>query len=199
MIKDIKVAVIQAKVPKSKIDGEIQVKKIVAQASTNADIVGLPEDCVANYDDVRNGYDALSFLSTVAKQNNVYLFGATTVLESDGLHNKGFLFDRSGKLLVTHDKIVLTPIEEKDGVVAGKTIEVFDTEFGKMAILVCKDSFHRYAAWFFDKIKKAGADVVLIPSYSLNVSKRSIELWVDSLKAVAKWFDGSRNNWFKCD
>jgi len=190
MIKDIKVSVIQAKVPKSKIDGEIQVKKLVSEAVIgNVDIVGLPEDCVANYDDVRNGYDALSFLSTIAKENNVYLFGATAVLETDGLHNKGFLFDRTGKLLVTHDKIVLTPGEEKDGVIAGKTIEVFDTEFGKMAILVCKDSFHRYAAWFFDKIKKAGADVVLIPSYSLNVSQRSVELWVDSLKAVAKWFD----------
>ena len=58
-----------------------------------------------------------------------------------------------------------------------------------MSILVCKDSFHRYAAWFFDKLRKAGADIVLIPSYSLNVSKRSTELWTDSLKALAKWFD----------
>jgi predicted amidohydrolase len=58
-----------------------------------------------------------------------------------------------------------------------------------MAILVCKDSFHRYASWFFDKLRKAGADIILVPSYSLNVSKRSLELWVDSLKALSKWFD----------
>lgn len=54
---------------------------------------------------------------------------------------------------------------------------------------MCKDSFHRYAAWFFDKLRKAGADIILIPSYSLNVSKRSLELWTDSIKALSKWFD----------
>ena len=52
-----------------------------------------------------------------------------------------------------------------------------------------KDTFHRYAPWFFNELRKSAADIVLVPSYSLNVSKRSIELWVDSLKAQAKWFD----------
>lgn len=190
MKKNIKVVAIQARVPKDKNEGEAQVGRLVREATKEpVDMVGLPEDCVASYSDVRNGYDALSFLSSVAKENKVYLFGATAVKEGDGIHNRGFLFDREGNLITHHDKVVLTPPEEKDGIVAGKTLEVFDTEFGKMAILVCKDSFHRYAAWFFDKLRKAGADIILIPSYSLNVSKRSVELWVDSLKALAKWFD----------
>lgn len=190
MKKDIKVVAIQAKVPKDKTEGEAQIRRLVKEAVKEPiDMVGLPEDCVASYNDVRNGYDALSFLSSVAKENKVYLFGATAVKEENGIHNRGFLFDREGNLIAHHNKVVLTPPEEKDGIVAGKTLEVFDTEFGKMAILVCKDSFHRYAAWFFDKLRKAGADIVLIPSYSLNVSKRSVELWVDSLKALAKWFD----------
>ncbi len=190
MTKDLKVAAIQSKVPKSKEEGEKQIKKLVAQAaSQKVDFVGLPEDCVAKYDEVKNGYNAFPFLSSVAKENKICLFGATAVLEQDGLHDKGFLFDRDGKLVSTQDKIVLTPIDVENGFVAGNTIKVVDTEFGKVAILVCKDSFHRYAAWFFDEIRKAGADVVLIPSYSLNVSQRSIELWTDSLKSLAKWFD----------
>jgi predicted amidohydrolase len=151
-------------------------------------MIGLSEDCVTSFDEIIKGYQPLEFLSMVAKENNVYLFGATAVKETDGIHNRGFLFDRTGKLISSHDKIVLTPGEAKE-VVPGKTLEVFNTEFGKMAILVCKDSFHRYAAWFFDKLRKAGVDIILIPSYSLNVSHRSIELWVDSLKALAKWFD----------
>lgn len=189
MIKDIRVVAIQAKVPKSKDEGESQIKRLVKEALKEpVDMVGLPEDCVATYGEIRLGYGALKFLSSVAKENKVYLFGATAVLEKDRLHNRGFLFDRQGNLIATHDKIVLTPTEEKE-IIPGNTLEVFDTEFGKMAILVCKDSFHRYAAWFFDKLRRAGADIILIPSYSLNVSKRSVELWVDSLKALAKWFD----------
>ena len=189
-MRSINVAVIQAKVPKSKAEGENQIRRIVSEAAKGpVDLVGLPEDCVASYDEIRNGYKALDFLSLVAKENKVYLFGATAVLEDDGLHDRGFLFDREGKLVALHDKIVLTPVEEDQGVVAGNTLEVFNTEFGRMAILVCKDSFHRYAAWFFDELRKAKVEMVLIPSYSLNLSKRSVELWTDSLKALAKWFD----------
>lgn len=190
MKKDIRVVAIQANVPKSKIEGEVQIKRLVAEALKEpVDMIGLPEDCLATHAEIRDGYDPMPFLSSVAKENNIYLFGATAVKENDGLHNRGFLFDRQGDLIASHDKIVLTPPEEKAGIVAGKTIEVFETEFGKMAILVCKDAFHRYAAWFFDRLRKAGVDIVLAPSYSLNVSGRSIEMWVDSLKALAKWFN----------
>lgn len=177
MKKDIKVVAIQAKVPTSRNVGEPQIKRLVEEALKEpVDMIGLPEDCLATFKEIESGYKPLDFLSSVAKEYKVYLFGATLVKENDGLHNRGFLFDRDGKLVSFHDKIVLTPPEEEDGLIAGETLEVFDTEFGKMAILVCKDSFHRYAAWFFDKVRKAGADIVLIPSYSLNISKRSIEL-----------------------
>ena len=191
MKKDLKVVVIQTQVPTSKEEGEKQIKRLVKEALTKpVDLIGLPEDCVASWNDIKSGYKPFEFLSKVAKENKTYLFGATVIKENDGsIYNTGFLFDKEGKLVARHNKVVLTPPEEKDGIIAGKTLEIFDTEFGKMAILVCKDSFHRYAAWFFDKVVKAGAEIVLIPSYSLNVSPRSIELWVDSLKALAKWFD----------
>lgn len=191
MKKGLRVVILQAKVPNSKEKGEEQILRLVKEAVTEpVDMVGLPEDCVAPLKEVRESYKPLAFLSFVAKENKIYLFGANTVREKNGIiYNTGFLFNKAGRLVARHNKVILTPPEENDGITPGKTLEVFDTEFGKMAILVCKDSFHRYAAWFFDKLRRAGADIILIPSYSLNVSERSIELWVDSLKALAKWFD----------
>lgn len=190
MKKDIRVAAIQANVPKNKEEGAAQIRRLVAEAlKESVDMIGLPEDCLATHAEIRDGYDPLPFLSSIAKENNIYLFGATAIKDQAGLHNRGFMFDNKGMLIAHHDKIVLTPPEEKAGIIAGKTLEVFETEFGKMAILVCKDSFHRYAAWFFDRLRKAGVDIVLVPSYSLNVSGRSIGMWVDSLKALAKWFN----------
>jgi len=190
MKKDLKVSAIQAKIPTSTKEGEEQILRFVSEVMKDpVDIIGLPEDCIAKWDDIMNGYKPLEFLSKVAKDNKIYLFGATIVKEENKIRNVGFVFDREGKLICKHYKIVLTPDEVKDGIIPGNTIEVFDTEFGKMSLLVCKDSFHRYASWFFDKIKRTGVDIVLIPSYSLNVSKRSTDLWVDSLKALAKWFD----------
>jgi len=189
MKKDLKVAIIQAKIPKSTSIGEEQIDRLVKEATQQKiDIVGLSEDCLAKIEDIKNGYDAMNYLSSIAKKYGVYLFGATIVKTSDDLRNRGFLFNRNGELVHVHDKVVLTPPEVDAGLIAGETIEVFDTEFGKMSILVCKDSFHRYAAWFFEKLYKAGVEIVLVPSYSIGVSERSIELWTNSLKALAKWF-----------
>lgn len=189
MKKNLKVAIIQTQIPESTLIGEEQVDRLVKEAtSQEVDIVGLPEDCLAKLEDVKNGYDGMNYLSSIARKYEVYLFGATIIKIDEGLYNRGFLFDRKGELVNVHDKVVLTPPEIDAGLIAGKTIEVFDTEFGKISILVCKDSFHRYAAWFFEKLYKAGVEIVLIPSYSLSVSERSIQLWTDSLKALAKWF-----------
>lgn len=147
MKKDIKVAAIQAGVPKNTTEGEAQIKRLVAEALKEpVDMVGLPEDYLATWAEIRNGYDPLPFLSSVAKENNIYLFGATAIKDQAGLHNRGFMFDKKGNLIAHHDKVVLTPLEEKGDIIAGKTLEIFETEFGKMAILVCKDAFHRYAA-----------------------------------------------------
>jgi predicted amidohydrolase len=190
MFKDLKGAVVQAKVPKDKGEGEYQVRRLVKEAaSMSVDIVGLPEDCIASYEEVNGGYEALPFLSSIAKENSVYLFGASGVKEDDGVHNRGFLFDKVGNLIGTHDKMILTPLEITVGIVPGKALEVFDTEFGRVAILVCFESFYRYSAWFFNELKKAGVEIILIPSYSLNMSERSIGNWVDSLHALAKWFE----------
>jgi len=192
MIRDLKIAIAQSKVPMTVEEGEKRVERTIKEALLQpVDMVGLPEDCVARLKYVEeDGYDPFLFLSKIAKENNIYLFGANIVKDKDGkFRNAGFIFDKQGNMINRHDKVVLTPPEEKDGIIPGNTLETFDTEFGKMALLVCKDSFHRYAAWFFNKLARAGVDVILVPSYSLDVSRRSIGLWIDSLKALSKWFD----------
>lgn len=63
MKKDIKVVAIQAKVPKDKTEGEAQIKRLVMEALKEpVDMIGLPEDCVASYSDVKSGYKALDIL-----------------------------------------------------------------------------------------------------------------------------------------
>ena len=192
MLKDTKVVAIQANVPFTVEEGEAQINRLVSEAAKEpVDIVGLPEDCVAQLKEVVAGYDPLPFLSQVAKQNKVYLFGANIIKNPDGkVNNSAFLFDRQGKLLARHNKIVLTPPEAEDGIVPGNSLEVIDTEFGKIALMVCKDSFNRYAPWFFDQFHHQKVDIVLIPSYSINTRPfRSPEMWLSGLKILSIWFD----------
>jgi len=187
MKKKVKVAALQYQTPKDYHEGERKVGKFVSKASKkNVDIVGLPEECLGQ---VNNNDKPLEFLSSIAKKYGVYLFGATYLYSGKRIRNVGFLFDGKGKLIIVQDKIVLTPPAIKEGFKAGMTIKVVDTEFGRLALLVCKDSFHRYAAWFFDKLMKFGVDIVLIPSSSITVSERSINLWTDTVKTMSMLFN----------
>lgn len=130
MKKDFKVAVIQAHVPKSTLEGEQQVDRLVKEATSEpVDIVGLPEDCLAKFEDIKNDYDPLCYLSGIAKKYNVYLFGATLVKEGGDLYNRGFFFDREGNLINTHDKVVLTPPEVEDGLKPNTVLKIGNSYF----------------------------------------------------------------------
>lgn len=100
MKKDIKVAVVQTKVPASKTEGEFQVRRLIKEIMKEpVDLFGLPEGCLTdNYEEIKSGYNALDFLSKQAKENKIYLFGATAVWENNGFRNRGFLFNREGEL-----------------------------------------------------------------------------------------------------
>lgn len=69
--------------------------------------------------------------------------------EEDGekIYNTSFVFDRSGNQIVRHRKMHLFDIRvdggqsfcESDTFSAGEDITVFDTEFGKMGLIICFD------------------------------------------------------------
>ena len=141
MKKDIRIAAIQAAIPKTTSEGENQVSRLIKAAlSTPVDIVGLPEDClVGNYNDVRNGYLPFEFLSKVARENNVYLFGATAVFEDGKLYNRGFLLSKKGDLIATHDKIVLTPTQNE--VLLGTPLKFLTPNSEKWLFLYVKIPF----------------------------------------------------------
>lgn len=191
MNQDLKVAVVQYQITKDAKDSERKIEELVGTASfKNVDIVGLPEECLGSEENVKQGYDPFQFLQSVAKKYSIFLFGAVYCLdEHNNISNSGFLYNPKGERILLQKKIVLTPPAIEAGFVAGDTIKVLDTEFGRIAILVCKDSFHRYSAWFFNELMKEKVDIVLIPSSSITVSQRSINLWADTLKTMSMLYN----------
>jgi len=189
MKKVMKVAVIQTRVPSSHFDAEKNLDRLLKKATKRpVDIVGLPEDCLANYEEVKVGYDPLNFISCLAAKHKVYIFGANISKEQNGkYYNTGFLFDKKGKLILKHHKVALTPFSK---LTSGNTLNVVDTDLGRLSMLICRDSMNKYSAWFFDKLRKANVELILIPSLSIDVSRSKIDisLWVDSLKALYNWF-----------
>ena len=86
-------------------------------------------------------------LSEYAKQYGIYLIGGS-MPEKDAegkVYNTSYIFDRQGKQIGKHRKVHLFDIDvtggqtfkESDTLTAGDHDTVFDTEFGRMGVMLC--------------------------------------------------------------
>ncbi len=126
---------------------------VKAAASYKADFVLFPElvttQLMTYMDDVEsklaNQLSACTqqycdLFSNLARKDSINIIaGSTLCREADKLHNVSHFFDRKGQVFKQY-KIHITPIEKQLwGVAGGDTVEVFDTDKGKISILICYD------------------------------------------------------------
>jgi predicted amidohydrolase/GNAT superfamily N-acetyltransferase len=123
-------------------------------ADYQADFVLFPEFFNAplmGLGDQSNQHQAIRFLATYADQtidamsqfavtyNINIIAGSIPELEGDVLHNNAYLCRRDGTIDV-QPKIHITPHERRDWVIeGGDSLRVFDTDAGKIGILICYD------------------------------------------------------------
>ncbi|MBB6732745.1 carbon-nitrogen hydrolase family protein [Cohnella zeiphila] len=130
------------------------------------DLVLLPETFRSkNFEDAENiDGPSAALMSSKAKQHRMYVSGTFFHLDqSDGyLYNTGLIMDRNGQIVGRYDKNHPFTSELLDGGVApGEDVPVFDTDFGKIGMMICYDS------WFTDVtelLALKGAEIILFPS-----------------------------------
>ncbi|WP_088832079.1 carbon-nitrogen hydrolase family protein [Paenibacillus tyrfis] len=98
----------------------------------------------------------------LARETGMHLIGGTHIIEENGrLYNTAFLFYPDGRI-AEQRKLHITPWEVKGwNMAAGDSLQVFDTDKGRIAILVC------YDMEFPEIVRMArarGADVIFCPS-----------------------------------
>ena len=152
-----KVAAIQMPTVKDKIQNirtaGTYIEKIKAE---NPDFVILPEMFCCPYQTEnfpiyaeKEGGPVWQQLSGYAKQYGIYLIGGS-MPEKDAegnVYNTSYIFDREGKQIGKHRKVHLFDIDvkggqtfkESDTLTAGDSDTVFDTEFGKIGVMLCFD------------------------------------------------------------
>ena len=103
----------------------------------------------------------VTMMAEKAKQWKMYVTGTLKLKRGDAVYNTAPLFDREGKLIGTYDKVNLYDPELDEGISPGESVPVFETDFGKVGIMICYDSWHPAVAKL---LALKGAEIILCPN-----------------------------------
>lgn len=191
-MEKIKIAAIQMSTVADKMENVRTVKTYLEKIKDeNPDFVILPEMFCCPYQTEnfpiyaeKEGGPVWQQLSGYAKQYGIYLIGGS-MPEKDAegnVYNTSYIFDREGKQIGKHRKVHLFDIDvkggqtfkESDTLTAGDSDTVFDTEFGKIGVMLCFDiRFPELSRMMVND----GAKVIFVPAaFSMTTGPAHWEL-----------------------
>jgi len=102
-------------------------------------------------------------LKDLAKKFQINIISGSTIFKSKDIYlNRAFFFSKQGEIKGIHDKIALTKYDEISMLKPGKEINVIDTEFGKIGLVICRDMIYPE---IINQSAKKGAKIIFIPSF----------------------------------
>lgn len=181
-MKDFKMAICQNKPLHDKHKTVQHVLNMIKKAADNgANLVTLPEMFYFPYEigelikQEESNKETVSILQSSAKENRVHLCTGTTVEKvGDKRFNKSYLISPKGEILLEYSKCHLYDVEfkelkirESDYFSSGSSLDVVDTELGKIGIIICYDiRFPEMAR----ALALKGAEIILVPAAFNTIS-----------------------------
>lgn len=139
-----------------------------------ADIILLPEGITA----VGNGKKYVDLAESIpgptterlgecARRKNAWMVAG--IYERDGIavYNTAVLIDRSGKVAGKYRKVYLPREEIEAGLTPGSSYPVFQTDFGKIGMMICYDQMFADPA---RALALQGAELILLPIWGGNLA-----------------------------
>lgn len=99
-------------------------------------------------------------LAKMAKKYGVYICIGLCEKDGEKLYDSVILMDHQGEILLKHRKINILEELMDPPYTPGEGVQVVETEFGRIGLLVCADSF---VPEILDDMSKLNPDLLLIP------------------------------------
>jgi predicted amidohydrolase len=163
--------------PRNSESSQVNLEKFAQQvaraAAQKADIVCLPEGITLvgtklNYITASEPVPGptTKFLGELAKKHHLYIVAGLLERDGDVVYNTAVLMDRNGNLEGKYRKVSLPREEIEGGITPGDSLPVFETDFGRIGLMICWDvSFPETAR----ALAKKGAEVIFLPIWGGNV------------------------------
>ena len=102
------------------------------------------------------------FFCSLAQKYSMFICVGLTEKIGDKNYNTAILINRNGEIILKYSKINLLTVEH-DFYEIGQSLNVVDTEFGKIGINICADNYSNSLA-IGHTLAKMGAQIILSPS-----------------------------------
>jgi predicted amidohydrolase len=100
-------------------------------------------------------------LGEAARRHGMYLVAGLIERDGHGMYNTSVLIDRHGVVAGKYRKVYLPREEIEGGLTPGGACPVFDTDFGRIGIMVCWDAEYIEPA---RALALQGAEIILVPA-----------------------------------
>jgi predicted amidohydrolase len=168
-------------------------KLVDEAASKKADIVCLPEGITV----VGNGKTyaeaaepvpgpSTRFLGELARKHHVYLVAGVYEREGNVIYNTSVLLGRDGALAGRYRKVCLPREEIDGGITPGHEYPVFNTDFGRIGMMICWDVHFPEVA---RELAARGAEVILMPIWGGNETLARARAIENQLYLVCSGYD----------
>lgn len=152
-------------------------------AQVKPDVILLSE-CMYHFGTGKSAYEArlkrndpfIAQIQAKAKEHNAYIIFNLALDEGLEFYNSSLLIDRSGNIVFDQRKTHITVTELDGGMSPGEGYNTYDTDFGRIGIMICWD--HYFSSTTEEMIKK-GAEVVFVSTIG-DASEKSIARAMDS-------------------
>ncbi len=148
---------------------ERAVQAIETAAKKRCDIILLPEvfDLGWTHPCVKHEAESIpgkrsDILCQTAKKYGVYICAGLTEKFNGKVYNAAVFIDRHGQIILKYRKINLLA-HELEFYTVGQTLNVIETEFGKIGVNICADNYHD-ALYIGHTLAGMGAELILSPS-----------------------------------
>lgn len=165
-------------------------------AAHTADLVVMPELSFTGYwlgPEMRQYAQPLrgsitAVVSQIAITRSAYICFGLAEQDNDKMYNTAVLVAPDGSIVGRHRKVHLHHADVESGFTPGDKFEAWDTELGRIGIMICYDAFYIESARVLDLM---GAQIFLIPSVGLVIPPETLETtrhsWETVLRANAKY------------
>lgn len=167
-MKNPKVFVAQMEItPNNPKENFIKIKTFFNEArKNNCDFIIFPEYCdgifFPEFFQKEHPKKFLETMQKLSRENNIYCIAGAILEKTEfGYYNSSYVISRKGEVLGKYSKKKIHPRDEKH-LKEGKTELIFETEFGKMAVLICRDMIYPELS---KSLAEQGVKVIFCPTF----------------------------------